>query len=414
MSVLAIVGGTLLGGATSLIAFSPGMGDIVSSTLNSFFQSRILDALSVTQLYRMGKVPQDEWQEEMKRNGLSPDRALKMYHTLDLPLGQQEILTLWYRYRFDKGNKYKIDAKWLVEQFDKVGVTPENVEEVLESNRPVPTLDDIIRFAIRDVYEPDQVKQGRLFEGLDKAEETLKKYDAGSLTPDESENLGLAKFLIEARKRGLSLEDTRYYWGSHWNVPSINQAFEMFQRLADNPDPNVRFTQKDMNTFFQVADIAPGYRERLQAIAYNPLGRVDIRRFDALGVFGEGQERQARLEQLYRHLGYSPQDAKLQTDFTIKLNSKVPRGQSRALILKYYRDGLWGDQGKEKATAKLKEIGYDQDQINDLLTYEDMKIIDSEEQAIIDTTKEQYLKGQITRESQIRDALAKAHLTNKL
>lgn len=69
--------------------------------------------------------------------------------------------------------------------FAESGLNLQRQKEIIEANRPVPSLQDIITFAVRDVFEKEQVEQAKLLEGV----------------PDV--------YLSECRKRGLDETDAK-------------------------------------------------------------------------------------------------------------------------------------------------------------------------------------------------------------
>lgn len=388
VTIIGAVVGTAVAGGISLLSFGPGVGDLLSRTLNETFQQRIALANDLINARRRGDLSESQFRSLMNQNGFNNEQIKILLSSTKANLNVQEILTLWFRYREDGGNRFNVNNQWLKDRFEAIGVDSKKQTEIVEANRPVPNLDDIIRFAVRDVFEPEAVKLGRLDENLP------------------------PKFIEEASKRGFEKSDAINVWRAHWIFPSINQAFEMFHRLFDHPNPAVRFGRQEMDTYFNVADIAPGMRERLQAIAFQPIGRVDIRRFARLGIYGEGEDRKPRLIRAYQELGYSPENAANQADFTIRLVDRQSAIFSRAQILKNFRLGLPKENPEEFARKQFKQRGLSETDIDTLLDLEKEKIIKTETQIKIDQIREDFVSGVITSSESLRDRLGKLGLSD--
>lgn len=388
-SVIAIAGSALVGGAVSLLSFGPGTGDFITQGIYDFLPLRIAAVQDLTRALQKGDLSKTEYESLMRKTGFDIEAVKHILSASASGLSVREIITLWFRFKESPTVEFPVNETWLKERMLAAAVTPNKVTELIEANRPVPTLDDIIRFAVRDVFEEDVVKLGKLDEGL----------------PDE--------FVKESAMRGMSDKDTKFFWRSHWVFPSLNQSFEMFHRLFDNPNPDIRFTRKEMDVLFNVADIAPAMRDRLQAIAFRPVGRVDIRRFDALGIFGVGAARQQKLTRAYRELGFSPETAANQTEFTIRLNDKDDKEFSRSQILELFRSGLPREETRKAAETALLGLGFTEDKIKLMLDLEDLKLIDAAEQASIDTLVTQFANGIISTEAELRTKLATVALSPK-
>lgn len=387
-ALLAMAGGALLTGGISVAAFGPGFGDFLSRTMHAAFEARLASGADLIRALRRGEIDKKQYYLWMSENGFNREQADLMFQSNFDELNVQETMTLWFRFRMNPGNTYGINKKWLDERLSNAGVDPQFADQIVEANRPLPTLDDIIRFAVRDVFEPEQVALAGLDEGLP------------------------PRFVEEASRRGLNLEDTKMYWAAHWALPGIHQVYEMLHRLYDVGDPSLRFTEKEMDTFFNLADIAPGFRERLKAISYRPLTRVDVRRIYRLGVWGKGAQADQQVYRAYRELGYNDKNAKLMTEFTKAFEGQDDRELTKAEVLKFYREGLFKEDGRDKAKESLVSLGYSDEVASRLLDFEDLQIVDFEEQSRINEIATKYRNGEIESLASLHDALAKVGLSN--
>lgn len=408
-AVLGLPLGATVMGLFGLASSLPGAGDLLSQTLNNLFQAKIQDVTTLVEQRRKGQITKEQYETTLGYWGYKKAIANQIYDSVQSGVTPTEALRLYFQSLAEKDkietgidldkkkaenrkgveerNPFNITKEWLAKQLEANGLNPAFVEMFIQANRPTPSFDDIARFAARDVFEPEQVKLGRLNEGL---------------TED---------ILDQFRKTGASDQLSSYVWFAHWLIPSLNQFIEFRQRLFDHPDPEVRFTDKEMDTAFKLADLAPGFRKRIRAITFTPLGRVDIRRADSLGQFGEGNERRKRLIREYQEIGFDQKNSEFQADFTIKLNTRDSRELSKTEILKFYREGVFGDDRDTVATDLLKQAGYGDEEIKFLLEYERMVEIDQDEKQAIESLLSDWLRNKIKTEADLRTKLAALDLT---
>jgi hypothetical protein len=136
----------------------------------------------------------------------------------------------------------------------------------------IPPLSDMIRFAVREVYDP--AKRAAL--GLD------------AEFP--------AAFADQAKLHGMSEEHAREYWAAHWHLPSATQGFQMLHREQIDLD--------ELDGLLKALDYPTLWRDRLRNIAYHVPGRIDLRRMLQEGLITPAEARTG-----YQHLGYRPADA---------------------------------------------------------------------------------------------------------
>ncbi|GAF78138.1 unnamed protein product, partial [marine sediment metagenome] len=107
------------------------------------------------------------------------------------------------------------------------------------------------------------------------------------------------------------------FWAAHWDLPSITQGFEMYHREVTLADGS-RFDEASLNLLLRALDVMPNWREPLRQIAYRVISRVDIRR-----LYQDGVSDEDKVREVYRHLGYTPEDADALTEM-VKI--RYPRG----------------------------------------------------------------------------------------
>lgn len=148
--------------------------------------------------------------------------------------------------------------------------------------RRIPPLSDMIRFAVREVYDP--TKRRNL--GLD------------AEFPDA--------FAAQAKLHGMSEEHAREYWAAHWRLPSATQGYHMLWRDEITPD--------ELDGLLKALDYPTLWRDRLANIAHLVPGRVDLRRMLAHKVIDRNEVKKG-----YQRLGYTEKDAETLTVFAEEL-----------------------------------------------------------------------------------------------
>lgn len=196
------------------------------------------------------------------------------------------LLTLVYRKEITMIQYYERMAR---HGFDKA-----EADRMFLAAEFFPAVSDAIRFAVREADRDDIAK---LFE-----------------TDEDFDKLPKEEFL----KSRITDKQLKRYWRAHWDLPAIGQAFEMFHRLApqqlDNKAEDLKelgftkeqvvTTKETLNVLLKTQDVMPFWRRRLPLIAYRPIGRIDVRRFEDFDII-DG----AKLEFLNREIGYSPNSA---------------------------------------------------------------------------------------------------------
>jgi len=260
----------------------------------------------------------------------------------------------------------------LVKKLATLGLSDAEQSYLLTVSEPLPSADDVIRFAVREVYTPAVAERFGQFEGAEQVYANAK---------DDIQNIGMSK------------DTFAKYWAAHWALPSINQGFEMFQRSI--------ISRADLDLLLRSLDVVPFWRENLVKLSYNPLTRVDVRRMHKMGILTETQVYQA-----YKNIGYSDIDAQGLTKFTVQYNQspeaaeetaydtrkKYYQDLSRSDILKNYHDALIN---RPAASDMLVSLGYDISEADFLLDHEDYNVADTYRDSVTKYIKKLYVDGHI-------------------
>ncbi len=255
----------------------------------------------------------------------------------------------------------------------KMGFQPTDIENLRNVTKYLPTPEDAIRFAVRDIYDPARRAAQQLDDGFP------------------------ADFGTFAEKVGMDLQTAMDFWAAHWQLPSPTQVFEMLHRgVADD---------KLVDDYLIAADYIPIWRDRLKAISYDTITRIDARNMYKHGLVSEGE-----LQVLYQKMGYSPDDAAKLVQLTVSEATHTDTASPKANVIANYKAGTV-EQGQ--AILQLTRQGYsEQDAVNAIQTADaeiKQELIDLEADAIID----QYARG-LTDINSVRTALTKLGVSARM
>jgi len=364
-----IIGGTQQGGITGLVGFGTQLGMSAASSMlapvmrlfNYSMDKKIgsarLDPSAAIQAMWRGFSKPEELKLGMKELGWA-DVYTEAWELLIRPLvGVSEILSLWRR-----GAVSETDMR---KELYKTGWTDPRIEQLIEVTKLIPNVGDLIAMAVREAWN-DEVSAR--FE-----------YDA-----DFPAEVG-----EWTAKQGMAPEWAKRYWRAHWQIPSVMQGFEMFQRLRPGRS-TVQFTEADLQSLMQTADIPKFFRERLTKVAYLPFTRVDIRRMYSAGVIDETEVLES-----YKDIGYDDEHAQRLTDWTTQDTKTEDRGLTADVFLGAYKRGVFT---RDEALTNLQDIGYSAEDAEIKLSLADYDI----QQALLkDETarvKQLYVAGEYTAE----------------
>ena len=333
--------GMLLGMGVDLAggSFLSPIGSHIRRAAAKVFRGTLLPPETVITCYRRGIIKDTKaWRLVKTKDGLSPKRPIVFF---------DEELAKKLEERGGVVEEFVITAEEQVKEYlAQWGYSDEDIERLLKVTEAYPSVDDIIRFGVRESFRDDVAMKY----GYDE--------DNPAELPASKEFMG--KFL---KGVGMTPEMFKLWWRAHWTLPSPTQAFEMLQRL--HPD-QLKFKEKDLEKLglkkedvqttveevkdlLKTADIPVFWRNRFLPISYLPITRVDIRRFEELGLMTPEE-----LEYRYRELGYSPEDAKKLVTFTLVYNR---RDEWKKAITD-------GTMTVEQLKQELRKLGVDESAID--------------------------------------------------
>lgn len=245
---------------------------------------------------------------------------------------------------------------------EKLGFDKETAAQVLELFEYIPPIPDIIRFAVREAFTP----------------EIVEKYKLHADFPPE--------FGKWAEKQGLSKEWQLAYWASHWVLPPLSLAYEMFHR-------NI-ITKNDLETLLRTQDVMPFWRPKMIDVAYRPYTRVDVRRMYKTGTLSREQVKTSYLD-----LGYNEEKAENMTKFAISEGLSTEKDLTKADILDGYKRVLFTEA---EAFTMLIDLGYDDIEAAFYVLREDDKKFKEHKKKLLSLYEKQYKKNILDENGVIR------------
>lgn len=286
-------------------ALSP-IVDLAGQVANEVAPVRIPAEGVLVEAFRRKIITQDSLVSLMRKLGVSEER-LKIIVEATAP--NVPVLTM-----IDALRRGLVTQEQFNDEAQKSGFNALQMEYLQSITMFQPGPSDVISFLARNALEPDVIKKFGLddrFDGLDKS---------------------------WAKKAGLSEDVFKLFWRAHWNYPSFNQVADMVNRGIFGDDA--------LDSWFDVVDYPPFFRDALKGIAKNTLTRVDIERMWVLGILDDDQT-----EAAFRANGYGPENAHRMLLFT-KANKGIP--DIRAMY-----QNAW--ISRDDLVARIKDIGLPED-----------------------------------------------------
>lgn len=325
--------------------------------VNRQFTNQVLTPPVLAELVRRGLRREDDAASEAQMSGLAPQRFRELV-ALQRALLNLDLI-------FEAVRRSLITRDEARRKLRELGFDDVDIDLMLEppqgrdprglANIQIP-LSDIVTMASREVFEPDQ----RELLGLDE-----------EFPPELAE---------AAARLGIPESVARDIWAMHWDVPGLSQMFEMFHRGV--------IDERGLLSAFRTAEVPPFWRDKLLAISYNPLPRVDIRRMHAVGLLDEGQ-----LVRRYRDIGFSPQDAALMAEFTIRFNQPEERQASKAEIVDLYENRALT---RAEAEAMLRDIGMPNSVVGLVLDLADLRNSKRAQNLATQRVRSQYVRFRLS------------------
>lgn len=325
-----------------------GIYDRVRQASTGDANSGLMPVSDMTSLYQRGLATIDEVGEMGFRSGLNETQVRHVFELTKTRLGTMDIIDYWRREIISDAGAY--------DQLRSLGWDDDHISLIQSAAFPPPGVQDLLRMAVREVFSPEIASKFGQFDEIPQP------------------------YLEWSKKIGLSDEWARNYWAAHWELPSVQQGFEMLHRGVIN--------ESDIESLFVALDIMPFWRPALKAISHSPYTRVDVRRMYGFGILTREQVKRAYLD-----LGFDDTKAENMTEFTVRYvdsQTKVDKEKERDLtkgdIIGLFNDGLLTS---ELAKAHLVDMGYDTVESELLIDREEIQDMIKERKADISAIVEQ-------------------------
>lgn len=284
------------------------------------FSVALPDASAIQDLQRLGLVSDKDATATYEKSGFSTDHA-QLLTKLKQRLPEIGIIQVWYLRGY-------ITAENAKDMFAHLGFNAADQQHLLDMSFYIPPPSDLITMSVREAFTPDIAER---FGQFDDFPEAFKTY---------------------AAQQGISEEWAKRYWAAHWALPSVEMGFQMLHRGVIKED--------DLALLLRAHDVMPFWRDKLTAISYVPLTRVDVRRMHKLGVLDD-----AGVKRAYLDIGYNDENATRLLEFTKVLNKQsgepAPENLTeltRSSIVDLYSRGT---MTRAAALDLLKAIGIGED-----------------------------------------------------
>lgn len=316
-----------------------------------------------------GLITDSQWRTTIRANNLCPewqDIIVDSLRTIPTP---DQIQIAWRRGIIDDdAYDYYMKRNNILREEDA------NVYFKLTEFVPGPA--DLVRFMVRDAFD-EQV--------------------ATDLQLDKDFALkfsGRAKEWAEAQ--GMSEDQFKFFWRSHWQIPSYTQLTEALHRLPqDTPLPGGQGTAKavtvdQVRRAIEINDMAPEWVDRLIAISYRVLSRVDARRAFEIGKLTEEE-----LHKTYTDQGYTSDDADKLVEFarvtSLPKQAKQAGNASTAEVLQWYRDDL---VPRDQAETLLVRSGVEESKVSNYLDTADLRKVTKARKEGIAALRKRWMTGE--------------------
>lgn len=280
------------------------------------FSVALPDPGQVADMVHFGTMSEEEAALTLQRGGYSKIDAERLA-TVRQRLPDIGVIQVWFLRGF-------LSRDQSAAMLGKLGLSPGDSQRILDMAFFIPPVSDLITMAVREVFSPDIAERFGQFQDFPK---------------------DFAQF---AAQQGITEEWARNYWAAHWALPSVQMGFEMLHRKV--------ITQDDLELLLRSQDVMPFWRDKLIAISYTPLTRVDVRRMHKMGVLDD-----AAVKKAYQDIGYDDTNAELLLQFTKEL-SQPEEGATPEQLDELTRSAITnlygaGTLGRNDAFELLQAIG---------------------------------------------------------
>lgn len=337
MAVITIL--AILGGALAMASSFPPTARELQYRSNKLWTNREQEAMELMELARRGHIDTQEAYKRLEAHGFDITKSQELLMLTNKLMEVDELVVLFRRGIIEKAPFER--------RMSQLGYDSIEADLVLQTREYLPAPSDLVRFAVREVYTPEVVKEYKLDEAF----------------PE--------RFAEEALKVGMGRDQAINFWRAHWELPSLTMGFQMFHRGE--------LLEGELDTLMRIQDVMPYFRDKLKAIAYSPYTRVDVRRMYEVGVL-----KKEDLIKAYMDLGYDEDKATNLMEFTVRYAMPKERDLTRSMIEKAW---LQGEVTREEAETYLVTMGYDADEASLIMELKENQVEEDELEDALDVIK---------------------------
>lgn len=284
---------------------------------------------------------------------------IKEFTQLQVPRFTEQVVFT----NFLRGHKSPDESEEAVRRL--FGCKKSDAQKILKLTQFIPPVGDIIRFAVRDTFNPQLVQKLQLSE----------EYNENTELKDWGAAQGIGDVEIKTKDgRTITIDMLLKYWQAHWQLPSPTQCYEFLHRLRADRIPSfgnqvpglTKFDTDDLNTYLKANDYTPNVRKWLEAISFRVIGRVDLRRLYESDVITGAEVKEQLLDQ-----GYNNRDADYLYDWMNQEKQKKKDkedekeknkliGPYRNQLIKAYEEG---SLDRDTCISMLSSTGMDDEDI---------------------------------------------------
>lgn len=421
MSFSALIG---FHGAIQALEGMPPAKRSIEYAANALFPNRIPDPEKIMDLYRRGWVSASTMINNELGHGICLDQTGQ--HCGQIAQQQASPLGQLWQAVYDAGQTLPTLREWQVatnrgfflpedslDWLQKLGYQAEDIKRAAIGSRfEVPGPSDLVRFAVRHVFEPDLIRelgyndeyrpyldifhyaQGLTYPILG----TTAAMDYAGL-PEELQ-LAWNDAIDTYKNNDVEIPTwAQCYWWAHWILPSPTQGYEMYFRLRPDRDrkfdppfaKELDFDLDKLNLLLRANDYPPVFRPLLAAIAHRVPGIRFMRQLRATDVYS-----QRDLYELLRRQGYSEFDAQ-QLAESIERQDRTQRrkgieSQARGQIMRYWELGII-DMGEAQKLLAMR--GMSPEEVQDTSDLAELDLRAKRATSVITQIKRQFIRGKV-------------------
>lgn len=342
-------------------------------------------------MWSMGRISGAEYQLWARRAGWTNAEARGLSERIStLPTVAETLLAHW------RGGL--TDAQLRQRGMGLGYVNDDDWRAVTLASRQLPGPSDLVRFAVREVWDEDIVRRW----GYDEEFPAPFKAWMGWWGQDWGERLRLPG--------GAQIPHVPWplaHWRAHWQIISPEQAYRAYHLLRPERigryqqiAPGVRaFTADDLRSVLKVSDYPQPMRQWLAAIAYTPLDLRTVRQLYLLGV----RDRDWTIAQM-QDRGLVREDAQAWVELTDRQRAERDRAPivalERSLVRATYRETLAGYRdgllSREDSRNNMLAIGMAPASADRAMLLADAQFEHDRARELIRAVRKQFLAGQLS------------------